>query len=101
MVTILVVYTNNKVDNKAAKKIKYNAFKADNSIIEIGDMLKSNEYDTAMQVVDIINENYAYYNMTTGELSNKFNSTAQREIRTLIIRSDETDVVYAVKINKD
>jgi hypothetical protein len=48
-----------------------------------------------MQVVKVLPESHAYYNASTGELSNKYDSTSQWEIRTMLIRETEEDVVYA------
>lgn len=101
MATILVVYTNSKVDNKSANKMEYYAFKADKEVVQVGDMLKSDEYKTAMQVIKVIDTDYQYHNMITGELSNEFTSTSQREIRTLVIITEVADVVYAVRIKED
>lgn len=91
--TILVVYTNEKVTAKEAARMKRYAF---NTIapVKVGDMLQSPEYSTKMQVVKILEKAHKYYNASTGELSDKFNSTTQWEIRDFIIREDSETAVY-------
>lgn len=91
--TILVVYTNDKVGAKEAGRLKRYAF---NTVanVKVGDMLQSPEYTTKMQVVKILDKAHKYYNASTGELGDKFNSTSQWEIRDFIIRNDSETAVY-------
>jgi hypothetical protein len=96
--TILVVYTQTRLSQKEAACKKRYAFNTTSDINE-GDIIESNEYDTPMQVVKVIDGPFKYYNRSTGELSNKFNSTEQWEIRNLVIREDEENTVYG-KISK-
>ena len=101
MKTILVIYSNNKVTSKKElRTIKQYAFNT-TSEISTGDMLSSKEYSSNMQVTHVLDKSYKYYNSTTGELSDIFTSTAQREIAFLEIRNDESDVIYATKINEE
>ena len=96
MKTILVVYSHKKdltnVEMMRLKKYSFNC----NAEVEVGDILESSEYDTPMVVVKVLNKEYKYFNSSTGELSNDFNSTSQWEIRDLVILDkQETDTVYA------
>lgn len=101
MKTILVIYSNNKITSKKElRTIKQYAFNT-TSEISIGDMLSSREYSSNMQVTNILDKSYKYYNSATGELSDVLTSTAQREIAFLEIRNDESDVIYATKINEE
>lgn len=97
MKTILVVYTNRQMSKKEIAGSKKYAFNTDSDLKE-GDMISSQEYTTPMLVVKVLDEHYKYFNHATGELTNKFNSTSQWEIRTLIIREDEEMAVYAKMI---
>jgi len=96
MKTILVVYSNKKdlipVEMMRLKRYSFNC----NAEVEVGDILESSEYDTPMVVVKVLDTKYKYFNRTTGELSNDFNSTSQWEIRDLVILDKkETATVYA------
>lgn len=98
MKTILVIYTTTKItDAKSLRQSKHYAFNTDSDISE-GDMLDSKEYSSYMQVVKVLDKNYKYYNNSTGELSDNFNSTSQREIANLEIRNDNNNIVYASKV---
>lgn len=95
MKTILVIYTNTKVDISNYKK-RY-AFNT-NDNISIGDMLKSPQYATNMQVVKVLDRAFKYFNRATGDLSDEYISTNQFETRELKIAST-TSVIYATKVN--
>ena len=96
MKTILVVYSDKKnltpVEMMRLKRYSFNCSAA----VEVGDILESSEYDTPMVVVKVLDKEYKYFNRTTGELSNDFNSTSQWEIRELVILDKQkTSTVYA------
>jgi hypothetical protein len=96
MKTIIVIYSNEKLNNKIdIGKHKRYAFNI-SSKIKVNDLIESSDYDTNMQVIKILTKPYKYYNRTTGELSDTYTSTAQWEVRTLIIRDNNPDetVVY-------
>lgn len=93
MKTILVVYTNKLLSKSEIARAKKYSFNTSADLKE-GDMFSSPSYDTNMQVVKVLDNAYKYYNASTGELSDTFNSTAQWEIRTLVIREDEEEVIY-------
>ena len=94
MKTILVIYTNAKSVKRSEiaqyKKYSFNT-EAD---LEVGDIIKSPQYNTNMMVVKILPRVYKYYNRSTGKLSNTFNSTNQWEIRPLVLREEDEMTVY-------
>lgn len=99
MKTVLLVYTNEKltVNQINNSKLKKYAFKTESDVKE-GDMLKSSTYSSSMIVTDVIDTEYKYYNAQNGELSNEIKSTMCYPIKTLELREENTDVVYAQKV---
>lgn len=90
MKTIIVVYSDTKVPNNCRlKKYAFNTKKEINK----GDTISSPNYTTKMQVVDVLEESFKYYNVLTGDLSNEFNSTNQYEIRELVFTDSENIVI--------
>lgn len=98
MKTILVVYSNVKVDEYT--KLKRYAFNTE-SDVEIGDVLKSSSYDTNIVVVKVLDEAFKYYNAATGKLSNNFDSTRMYDIKKLNVVDAFDDTVIAVKVSED
>jgi len=99
MKTILVVYTD--VKNREAYRKKRYAFNTNSDVI-VGDFIDSNDYDTNMLVVRVLDNTYKYYNGSTGELSDNFNSTQQWEIRQLVVADEVNDnIVYATFADKE
>lgn len=100
MKTILVIYTANTVtNNSTVAKYKRYAFNT-KSDIEIGDLISSAAYTTSMQVVKVLSKSYKYYNAETGKLSDRFSSTKQWNIKELVIREDDSEVVYGSITNR-
>jgi hypothetical protein len=93
MKSIIVIYSNTKIAQGAVNKYKRYVFNTD-SDVQVGDMITSKEYTTKLQVVEVLDKSYKYYNQATGELSNEFNSTQQWLTKSLVIREDNQDVVY-------
>lgn len=101
MKTILVTYTNVKISSKKElRKYKFYAFNTE-ADLKVGDMLKSQSYSTKMQVVKVLKESFLFYNASTGDLADTFTSTAQREIATLELRTNDSDVIYASKVEEE
>jgi hypothetical protein len=101
MKTILIVYSGKaNLSKKDIAGLKKYAF-VSNSDLKVGDYIESKEYTTNMLVVKVLDEKFEYFNSATGELSNKFNSTAQWEIRELFIREEAETVVYGKLLNRD
>jgi hypothetical protein len=100
MKTILVVYTNKLLSKSEIAKAKKYSFNTSTELKE-GDMFSSPSYFTYLQVVKVLDKDFKYYNASTGELSDTFNSTAQWEIRTLVIREDEEEVIYGSLIKQN
>lgn len=92
MKTILVIYTDTKIIVPNYKK-RY-AFNTEANLKE-GDMIKSPDYETNMQVVKILDKAYIFFNKVTGELTDEFNNANQYTIRELKLFNEEKNVVYA------
>ena len=97
MQTILVIYTDFKIvnDQQIARNKRY-YFNID-SDVKVGDLIKTFEYSTNIQVVKILNEAYRYYNGSTEELSNTFTSSLQWQIKTIQIYENK-NIILGVKI---
>ena len=106
MKTILVVYTYQPLTAKQREGMKKYSFNTADSV-KIGDMIKSPDYDTPMQVIDILPKTWAFVNVKTGELSNERNSTASFAIRELKVatpkpnRDAQENVVRVEKLDVD
>lgn len=92
--TFLVIYTNAKVADVGYQK-RY-AFNTSDELNE-GDLLKSPQYDTNMQVVKVLDKAYKYFNRVTGKLSDRYSNSNQFEIRDLVLGTP-SNVVYATVI---
>jgi hypothetical protein len=82
MRTIFVIYTNEKKAKTAYDK-RY-AFNCESEVKE-GDMLKSDNYKTNIQVVKVLDKSFKYFDRNSGELSDDLTSTNQFEIRNIRI----------------
>lgn len=94
--TILVVYSDNKDYARYAKRYAFNTTED----LKVGDKLESSEYTTSMIVDKVLDTYYEYFNKATGELTNTLSNSNAFKIRDLVIRNEESDVVYC-KLNKD
>lgn len=61
-------------------------------------MIESKAYTSKMQVVDVIDNDYKYYNAITGELRNDINSTRCYPVKKIVLREDDELTVYANKV---
>lgn len=95
MKTILVVYTNTALTIKQVsdRKLKKYCFRTEENL-SVGDMIESKAYTSNMQVTDVIDTDYKYYNSITGELRNDINSTQCYPIKKLVLREDDELTVY-------
>lgn len=95
MKTILVVYTNTALTTKqiSDRKLKKYCFRTEDAFVE-GEIIESKSYSNKMQVTDIIDADYKYYNAITGELRNDINSTQCYPIKKLVLREDDELTVY-------
>jgi len=92
MKTVLVVFTNKKLEDTSKQK-RYTFNTAED--LKPGDLIDSASYDTNIQIVDILEEKFSYVNIKTGDLTNKLNSTSCYPIRELILKEeDQSNVVY-------
>jgi hypothetical protein len=98
--TILVIYTDVFLkDKKSIGSKKVYSFNSA-SDVSVGDMIETREYDTNLQVVKVLPQAFKYYNQATGDLSDTYTSTLQREIRTLEISDEKENIIYGTIINK-
>lgn len=58
-------------------------------------MIESKAYTSNMQVTDVIDTDYKYYNSITGELRNDIISTQCYPIKKLVLREDDELTVYS------
>lgn len=94
MKTILVVYTNGeKLSEEAAYRAKKYSFNTA-ADVKIGDVIESPAYTSTLQVVKILDKKFDYVNVSTGELSDEFNSTSQWKIRELVIGANDPNVIH-------
>jgi len=93
--TIIVVYSNaDRLNKQQIGQLKKYSFNTENEVKE-GDILKSNSYTTNMHVVKVLDASYKYYNASTGDMSDEYKSTAQWEIRDLVVQEGNALTVYA------
>lgn len=99
MKTILVVYTDQKlsVEQINSRKMQKYCFRTE-SEVEVGDVLKSKSYTNNMVVTDVVDADHKYYNAQTGEMTNTIYSTKCYPIRTLVLREEDENVIYAIKV---
>lgn len=102
MKTILVVYTDQKlsVEQINNRKMQKYCFRTE-SEIEVGDILKSNSYNSNLVVTDVVDADYKYYNAQNGEMTNTINSTKCYPIKTLVLREEDESVIYASKVTSE
>ena len=97
MKTILVVYTNTALTIQQVSKLQKYVFRTEEDL-KVGDIIDSKIYANKMQVVDVIDNDYKYYNATTGELRNDINSTKCYPIKQIVLREADELTVYAKKV---
>lgn len=99
MKTILVVYANQElsVEQINNQKMQKYCFRTD-SEVKVGDVLKSRNYTANMVVTDIADKDYKYYNKQSGEMTDIINSTNCYPIKTMVLREEDANVVYATKV---
>ena len=99
MKVILVVFTNVSLSLKQVsdKKLQKYAFRTEEDL-KVGDIIEAKIYTSTMQVVDVIDNDYSYYNAMTGELRNDINSTKCYPIKKIVLREDDELTVYASKV---
>lgn len=98
--TILVVYTDTKLNTKQIGAKKRYCF-VTASEVEVGDMIEFSNYDTPMQVVEVIDQEFKYYNSATGDMTNELTSTNQWKIREIVLmEGSEEETIVAIKLKK-
>lgn len=99
MKTIIVIYTNNRINStkEVNSKPKY-SFNTE-AALKVGDIIKSSQYSSNMQVVSVLDKCYRYVNCKTGDLSMECNSTNCFAIRELVIQDKEENRIYGTLVN--
>lgn len=100
MKTILVIYTNKKLDTKQVEEfVKDNKVYAfvTNSKVKVGDHFESTAYTTAMQCVEVLNKSYKFFHKKTGMLGNKKLSILWGDVKEIEIKPKIKQVVVAHK----
>jgi hypothetical protein len=98
MKTVLVVFTKRKLElDSEISKLKRYSYNTEADLKE-GDLISSKSYDSYLQVVKILPRDFMYYNSATGEMSNEFNSSDQRKIKTLVINQENDDNIIHGRI---
>lgn len=99
MKTIMVIYTNNRTNStkEVNSKPKY-SFNTEANL-KVGDIIKSSQYSSNMQVVSVLDKCYRYVNCKTGDLSMECNSTNCFVIRELVIQDKEENKIYGTLVN--
>jgi len=93
MKTIVVIFTDVKVDKADTVKFKKYSFNTANAL-RVGDIIQIGQYNSNVQVVKVLTKAHKFYNKQTGEISNEYVSTMQEEIKTLKLRDEDDTVVY-------
>ena len=97
MKTINVIYTNNRINStkEVNSKPKY-SFNTE-SDLKVGDIIKSSQYSSNMQITAVLDKCYRYVNCKTGDLSMDCNSTNCFAIMELVIQ--EENKIYGTLVN--
>lgn len=93
MKTIFVVFSNTKLSKEQIRRTKKYSFNTKSDVKE-GDIIQTSKYDTNLQVVNVLDKSYKYYNASTGELNDVLTSSSQHEIVQLELRNDDNEIVY-------
>ena len=99
MKTIIVIYTNNRINSSKEVNSKPKYSFNTNSDLKVGDIIKSSQYSSNMQVVSVLDKCYKYVNCKTGDLSMECNSTNCFAIRELVIQDEEENKIYGTLVN--
>ena len=99
MKTIIVIYTNNKINSvkEVNSKPKY-SFNTEANL-KVGDIIKSSQYSSNMQITAVLDKCYKYVNCKTGDLSMDCNYTNCFAIRELVIQDEEENKIYGTLVN--
>ena len=99
MKTIIVIYTNNRINSSKEVNSKPKYSFNTNSDLKVGDIIKSSQYSSNMQVISVLDKCYRYVNCKTGDLSMECNSTNCFAIRELVIQDKEENKIYGTLVN--
>ena len=99
MKTIIVIYTNNRINSSKEVNSKPKYSFNTNSDLKVGDIIKSSQYSSNMQVISVLDKCYRYVNCKTGDLSMDCNSNNCFAIRELVIQDEEENKIYGTLVN--
>ena len=99
MKTIIVIYTIIRINSakEVNSKPKY-SFNTE-AALKVGDIIKSSQYSSNMQVIAVLDKCYKYVNCKTGDLSMECSSTNCFAIRELVIQDKEENKIYGTLVN--
>jgi hypothetical protein len=96
--TILVIYTNDRLTEKEAASKKRYAFNCEDRKVKVGDFLKIEDYETPVQVVEVLSKCYSHVNLLNGDLKNEATSTRDFPLRELVFAFHKSkNVVYCYR----
>lgn len=85
MKTILVIFVDEKVKPELIGKYREYSFNTD-ADVKVGDMLSSPEYNSLLQVIEVLDECFKYFTYGTGELTHEKDlKENQGLIKTLVL----------------
>ena len=90
MKTILVVYTQRKLNQIEMDSKKRYVFNTNNKV-KVGDMLKLDGYNDPVQVAAICDQTYEYVNTTTNQFRQKMDGTNVYRIREIRIQKNTSN----------
>lgn len=97
MKTIFVIYTDTKKEYTGhTKRYAFNT----TYDVKVGDMLSSNRYTSKMQVVEVLDYTYKYFNKVSGDLTNAITNSNLFPIRVLEISTSLEDAIPATIVNE-
>lgn len=81
------------------ENVKFYSFNTESNL-KVGDIVSLENYPTDMQVVEVFESSFKYYNTNTGTFSNEFTSANDREIATLVIKENTIGVIYGTLVKE-
>lgn len=100
MKTFIGIYTATQVTDPAElAKAKAYSFNSE-SDLTVGDMIKSSRYSKPIQVIEILDECFEFFNVKTGDMSNELTSPDQFPIKRVEVVEVEDETIYGIIINK-
>jgi hypothetical protein len=97
MKTIIVVYTQRKLDDAELRPMDKYAYMTSEDV-KPGDMFMLKHKTSYIQVVEVLEKEFSFVNLVTGDLKNERTSTKDAQLSELVINApSRPDVVYATR----